>query len=107
MSTESDFSALVAQIKSELNSVGLLISGATPGPGVSVIISSELPTGWLGITDNEGRKAFGPAAEILIMVQNYVRGVREENSLPFSDPGNFWELMRDFPCERDDIGLSQ
>jgi hypothetical protein len=99
MTAESDFAGVVAQIKAELQSVGRLLPGAIPGRGVDVIVCSELPAGWLGISDSDGRQAFGPASEILIMVQNYVRRVREEGERSINQPGSLWSLIRDSPSE--------
>ena len=78
MTANSDFADVVAQIKAELSSVGRLVQGSTPGQGIAVIISPDLQAGWVGISNTDGSKAFGPAAEMLSLVQSYVRRVRED-----------------------------
>ena len=97
MDAEKDFDRILFQIKAELSSVGRLDPGPKPRRGINVIVSAELPAGWLGISDNERGQAFGPAKEMLQMVQSYVRRVVAEG-MPASSPSGFsWELTRDFP----------
>ena len=97
MGAEMDFDGILSQIKAKLASVGRLEPGAKPRRGVNIIVCDELPPGWVGISDDEGRQAFGPAAEILLMVQSYVRRVVAEGMPASSRSGSLWELMRDFP----------
>jgi hypothetical protein len=100
MSAQADFDSMVARIKAELNSVGRLNPGPIPRQGVTVITSPDLTPGWIGISDDEGRRAFGPASEILSMIRSYVRRVKEEGVPLFLRQDSFWLLMRDFPCEQ-------
>jgi hypothetical protein len=93
MATENEFDRLVAQIKAELISVGRLNPGHAPGQGVTLIMSPELPAGWIGVGDDQGRQAFGPAGDILTIIKSYVQGVLTETGSHSFLPESFWPLM--------------
>ena len=82
MDAETDFEALLVQIKAELHSAGHLNSGTISDHGATVVVSADLPAGWVGVIDSQGFKAFGPASDILGLVRNYVRWARDNADRP-------------------------
>jgi hypothetical protein len=82
MNAENEFESVLGQINEELSSVPKVYRDSRLGHGADVITGPELIPGWIGIIYADGRQSFGPASEILVMVQSYVRKRLEKKSLP-------------------------
>jgi hypothetical protein len=72
MGIGTDFDKVLGKINEELRSASRLRHGARLGHGVEVITGPALIPGWIGVIYDDGRQAFGPASEILVLVKSYV-----------------------------------